>query len=121
MFAEPGRRPWTAPFQGAAEICCALLLRLYFDPGYRDRLGAAAWPVFGYALIWSAAVWLRRMWSLADDDDVLPQPSVLGTFGVAVEGGVAQIAGIAWHVLFVAPALVCGAFVLFGLVNELPH
>ncbi len=121
IFAQPDARPWTAPFQGVAEVCCALLLRLYFQPGYREIIGAWAWPVFAYALVWSAAVWLRRVWRLAEEEDVAPQPSVLGTFGVAVEDTFVQAAGIAWHVAFVAPALVCGAFVLFGLVNELPH
>ncbi len=121
IFAEPDARPWTAPLQGAAEICCALLLRLYFDPPYREVLGLWAWPVFAYALVWSFAVWVRRLWRLADEEEPPPQPSVLGTFGVAVEDSVAQVAGIAWHIAFVAPALVCGGFVLFGFAAELPH
>ncbi len=121
IFAEPDARPWTAPLQGVAEICCALLLRLYFQPGYRAVLGAWAWPVFAYALVWSVSVWMRRMWRMADETELAPEPSVLGTFGIAVEDTLAQASGIAWHVAFVAPALVCGAFVLFGLAAEMPH
>lgn len=121
IFADPGARPWTAPLQGVAEICCALLLRLYFQPGYRDVIGGWAWPVFGYALVWSAAVWLRQLWRMAEEDEAAPPPSVLGTFGFAVEDTFAQVAAIAWHVAFVAPALVCGAFVLFGFASEMPH
>ena len=121
IMAPPERRPWGAPVQGVAEICCALLLRLYLDPPYRAAIGGWAWLVFACAVVWSFTIWIRQLWALASDEDVPPQPSVLDSFGIAVETGLMQVAGIMWHIMFVAPALVCGAFVLFGLVDELPH
>jgi hypothetical protein len=118
-IAPPDARPWTAPVQGVAWICCALLLKDYFDPEFRTSIGGWAWLLFLYALVWSVTVWFRRLWALESDDEV-PSPSVLDTFGLAVGDGVLQMAQIAWHVGFVVPALVCGAFVLFGLAPELP-
>jgi hypothetical protein len=118
--AVPGGRPWPAPVQGAAEICCALLLRTYFDPPFRGVLGAAIYPMFAFALLWSVIVWARRIWALTGGVDDVESPSILGAFGLGVESGAVQIARVLWHVGFVAPSLVCGAFVLFGLAGELP-
>jgi hypothetical protein len=118
--AAPGERPWPLLTQGAAEICCALLLRIYFDPPFRQTLGGSAFPIFFYALAWSAVVWMRRVWSLAEEGDEPPPYSRLMAFGIGLGSGGRTLLGILWHVGFVAPSLICGGFVLFGLAAELP-
>ncbi len=117
--AERGHRPWGEVAQGIAEVCCALLLRLYFEPSFRPALGLAAWPTFLFALAWSVVRWGRLTWGLAQESEP-PVGSVLGAFGVGVSSGVRRVGQIVWHVCFVAPALVCGAFVLLGFARELP-
>jgi len=117
--AERGSLPWPELAAGIAEICCALLLRLYFDPPFSDILGASAWLVFLFALAWSVERWARLIWGFAEDDDP-PAGSVLGALGLGVSSGARRMLAIAWHVCFVAPSLVCGAFVLLGFAQELP-
>jgi hypothetical protein len=122
-FAPPGHRPWATLPQGAAEVCCALLLRTYLDPPYRATLGGTIYPVFFYAAGWAGVVWLRQLWALGglgEEGDAPPALSRLDALGLGVSSGFKQVAAIGWHVLFVAPSLVCGAFVAFGLVDELP-
>ena len=119
--APPERRPVPAVVQGIAEICCALLLRLYADPSFYPRIGAWAFLIFAIALVWAVTVWFRRIWAIQQAEPAeLATSGVLEAFGVAVEGSVLRVAGLMWHVMFVAPSLVCGAFVLFGLAEELP-
>ena len=62
---------------------------------------------------------MRRLWSLTEDDEP-PQYSPLMAFGVGIGSGASTLLGVMWHVLFVAPSLICGGFVLFGLAAELP-
>jgi len=118
-IAAPDARPWTGATQGLAGICCALLVRLYFEPSFRPMLGGWAWAIFLYALGWSAVVWFQRVWAFETDDEGA-QPSVLGALGVAVEDGVVLMAGLAWHVFLVVPSLVCGGLALFGLARDVP-
>lgn len=113
-----GRGAWALPVQGAAEVCCALLLRTWFDPPFVATLGGAIYPVFAFALIWSVAVWARRMLGFLEEDEDTAPPSTLGTFGLAMSDGARQLVAVLWHVGFVAPSLVAGAFVVFGLAGE---
>lgn len=117
--AERGGLPWGEVAQGVAEVCCALLLRLYFDPPFRGSLGWVAWPVFLFALAWSVQRWGRMIWGLAHESEA-PAGSVLGAFGLGLSSGARRVAAILWHVGFVAPSLVCGAFVLLGFAADLP-
>jgi hypothetical protein len=117
--AERGSLPWAEVAAGVAEVCCALLLRLYFDPPFRDTLGPSAWALFLFALTWSVMRWATMMWGLAEDSEPTAG-SILGALGVGLSSGMRRIGGILWHVGFVAPSLVCGAFVLLGLAGELP-
>jgi len=117
--AERGHLPWGEVAQGVAEVCCALLLRLYFDPPFRGTLGWTAWPVFLFALAWSVVRWGRMVWALAEESEP-PTSSSLGALGLGLSGGVRRVIGILWHVGFVAPSLVCGAFVLLGFARDLP-
>jgi hypothetical protein len=121
--SRPGSRPWSAAAQGAAEICCALLLRLYLDPPFRQAAGWWIYPAFVFALIWSVGVWIVRLWALTGGETTLEPPSILGAVGVGVESGAVQVGRVLWHVCFVAPSLVCGGFVIFGLAAEMrpPH
>ena len=64
VFAPPGHRPWATLPQGAAEVCCALLLRTYLDPPYRATLGKAIYPVLFYAAGWAGVVWIRELLTL---------------------------------------------------------
>lgn len=111
--AERGALPWGEVAAALAEICCALLLRLWFDPPFRATLGWAAWPLFFYALVWAFARWTRLLWGLAEEDEA-PPGSILGALGVGLSSGARQLGSIAWHVAFVAPSLVCGAMALLG-------
>lgn len=121
-FAPAGQRPWAALPQGAAEVCCALLLRTWFDPPFRVTLGGRIYPVFAFALLWSVAVWARYVWGFIDDSDDAPvPPSTLGTFGMSLSSGAMRLVAVVWHVFYVAPSLACGAFVVFGLVDEMPR
>ena len=114
-----GDRPWPLVAQGGAEVCCALLLRTYFDPPFRGTLGWTAWPVFAFALVWSAVVWTRRVWSLTASEEASAL-SALDAFGLGMSSGLRGVLGVLWHVGFVAPSLICGGFVLFGFAAELP-
>ena len=121
--SEPGARPGGALTQGAAEICCAFLLRTYLDPPFFASVGFWIYPAFAFAFMWSVAVWVVRLWALAGGETDLEAPTILGALGVGVESGALQIARVLWHVCFVAPSLVCGGFVIFGLAAEMrpPH
>jgi hypothetical protein len=117
--AERGHLPWGEVAQGAAEVCCALLLRLYFDPQFRGALGWAGWPVFLFALVWSVVRWGQMIWGLAEESEA-PTGSLLGALGLGLSSGMRRVIAILWHVGFVAPSLVCGAFVLLGFAGDLP-
>lgn len=116
-----GWSAWTPAVQGAAEVCCALLLRAWFDPPFVATLGGAIYPVFAFALIWSVAVWLRRLLGFIEEDEDTAPPSTLGAFGLAMSEGARRLVAVVWHVFFVAPSLVAGAFVVFGLAGEIRH
>jgi len=117
--SAPGERPWTAVVQGAAEVCCALLLRTYLDPPFLRSVGFWIYPAFGFALLWSLGVWVVRLWALTGGDPGLEPPSITGALGLGVESGAVQVARVLWHVCFVAPSLICGGFAIFGLADEM--
>jgi len=121
--SEPGARPWGAVTQGAAEICCAFLLRTYLDPPFFASVGFWIYPAFAFAFVWSMAVWIVRLWALTGGDTDLEAPSISAALGFGVESGAVQIARVLWHVCVVAPSLVCGGFTIFGLAAEMryPH
>ena len=120
IFAEPDRRDWRPVVQGAADICCALLLRACFDDPYRAGLGLTIWPLFLFAGLWSMGVWVKGVWSLTGTGEDAPHSSVLGALGVGVGSGVHKVGSVLWHVCFVAPSILCTAFHLFGIAAELP-
>ena len=120
LVTEPERRDWHPLAQGAADVCCALLLRACFDDPYRASLGLMVWPLFLLAMAWSAKVWIEGVWSLTGSGGEGPHMSVLGALGIGVSSGVHKVGSVLWHVCFVAPAIVCTAFHLFGLAAELP-
>jgi len=116
-LARRGRTAWGEVADGVAEICCALLLRLWFDPPFRATLGAAAWALFAWAAVWAFIRWTRMLWGLAGEDEA-PAGSLLGALGIGLSSGARQFAAIAWHVAFVAPSLVCGAMALLGIARR---
>ena len=120
---QEGPRPWAAVAQGAAEICCALLLRTWFDKPYRATLGGWIYPVFLYALVWSVVVWFQWMWPLVTGDEpATEEPATRFDAARAAFGDAGyRVVAVFWHALFVAPSLACGAFVIFGLAGELGH
>ena len=121
-FARPAgdHRPLAPIAQGLAEICCALLLRTCFDHPYREVLGGWIYPLLAYAVVWSALVWFSFLLPLALDEDEGPVPdSPLGAFGFGLSVSTHRIVAVVWHVAFVAPSLVCGGFVAFGLAGEM--
>ena len=64
IFAPADRRPWHAVIQAGSDVCCALLLRACFDEPYRAALGRMMIPLFLFAALWSARVWLLIMQSM---------------------------------------------------------
>lgn len=119
-LAPAERRPWTAVFQSAADISCALLLRACFDHDFRETLGLWMIPMFLYAATWSARVWLAIMKEMMGSDEGPGETTLLGALGVGVQSGLTQMLTALWHTCFVAPSIVCAAFMLVGLTDELP-
>src|SRR5262245_10582681 len=105
VLAPPERRPWTAVLQSAADVCCALLLRACFNPPYRQALGYWMIPLFVYAAIWSARVWLAFMQELMGTGEGPGQTSLAESLGFAVESGLVQMFAAIWHTCFVAPSI----------------
>ena len=120
LVTDPARRDWRPVAQGLADICCALLLRACFDDPFRLALGWKTWPLFLFAMAWSAKVWIEGVWSLTGSEADGPFTSVLGAFGIGISSGLQRVGSVLWHVCFVAPSIVCTAFHLFGVAAELP-